>query len=140
MAYTKTISCGMRSAQRWLVVLTLAYSITGSALAGTSTWTGSVSTDWGTAGNWNPVGVPMLGTDVLVPTSPTGRRFPTVSSGVFDRCTFSFDRPVAGGSFSITDKGTLRIRQANSFPSSYASHVPGATSTLDKATSKKAHG
>src|SRR5260370_22903778 len=40
----------------------------------TKTWTGSVSTDWNTAGNWSPPGVPASADDVVIGTtanSPT---------------------------------------------------------------------
>ena len=59
------------------------------------TWTGAASTDWGTAGNWSceegtlPDGltvssrVPGGSDDIVIPTSPTGGRWPTLSSGEF---------------------------------------------------------
>jgi C1A family cysteine protease len=31
------------------------------------TWTGAISTDWHTSGNWDPTGVPAIGDDVLIP-------------------------------------------------------------------------
>src|SRR5260370_34485633 len=40
----------------------------------TKTWTGALSTDWNTAGNWSPPGVPASADDVLIGTtanSPT---------------------------------------------------------------------
>src|SRR5260370_14615140 len=40
----------------------------------TKTWTGALSTDWNTAGNWSPPGVPASTDDVLIGTtanSPT---------------------------------------------------------------------
>jgi hypothetical protein len=49
--------------------------------AAAKTWNGSVSTDWNTAANWTDSGVPGLGDDVTIPTSPTGGRMPTISSG-----------------------------------------------------------
>jgi len=33
----------------------------------TSTWTGATSTDWATAGNWSPAGVPTSGSTVIIP-------------------------------------------------------------------------
>ena len=45
-------------------------------------WTGAVSTDWGTANNWNPAGVPGTGTDVFIAgLGPAVLRQPTVSNG-----------------------------------------------------------
>ena len=49
-----------------------------------SVWTGAVSTDWGTAGNWSPATVPTSGKDVDIPTSPSGGRFPVMISGTYD--------------------------------------------------------
>jgi hypothetical protein len=51
-----------------------------SANSAARTWTGNVSTDWGTAGNWSPASVPGSGDDPTIPTSPLGGRFPIVSA------------------------------------------------------------
>jgi|GEM_PF-1056483 len=45
----------------------------------TGEWLGTTSTDWNTASNWCG-GVPTLSTDVLIPTTPIGGRFPVVGS------------------------------------------------------------
>ncbi len=42
------------------------------------TWTGSASSDWHTAGNWSPSGVPGAGDDVLIPNVA---RDPVISTG-----------------------------------------------------------
>jgi len=42
-------------------------------------WLGTTSTDWNTASNWCG-GVPTSSSDVLIPTSPVGNRFPVVGS------------------------------------------------------------
>lgn len=39
-------------------------------------WNGSVSTDWNTGGNWSCGEVPTISTDVLIPTIPTGGKYP----------------------------------------------------------------
>jgi hypothetical protein len=46
------------------------------------TWTGATSADWNTASNWNHSGVPLgyCGTNVLIPTSPSGGRFPALTA------------------------------------------------------------
>ena len=44
------------------------------------TWTGTVSTDWATAGNWSSSGAPNSGDDAIIPTSPTGGQFPVISA------------------------------------------------------------
>lgn len=46
----------------------------------TITWTGAVSTDWNTPGNWSCGGVPTISTDVLIPTTPTGGKYPILST------------------------------------------------------------
>ena len=44
------------------------------------TWTGAVSTDWNTAGNWNPSGVPTSSEDANIPAGLS--RYPVISSNV----------------------------------------------------------
>jgi len=76
----------------------LGFGMSNFSLAGyqaTCTWTGATSTDWGTDSNWAceegilPDGlavsnhVPGPGDDVVIPTSPSGGRWPTLSSGDF---------------------------------------------------------
>lgn len=43
------------------------------------TWTGSTSTDWNTAGNWNPAVVPTSAVDATIPANLTN--YPVVASG-----------------------------------------------------------
>ena len=40
-----------------------------TADAATKTWTGAVSIDWNTAGNWSPAGVPLSGDDAVIPAN-----------------------------------------------------------------------
>lgn len=47
-------------------VLSVTFGATGGA-APPKTWTGSVSTDWNTAGNWSPSGVPTATDSVTIP-------------------------------------------------------------------------
>jgi alpha-tubulin suppressor-like RCC1 family protein len=47
-------------------------------VAPTKTWTGAVSTDWNTPGNWNPAGVPTITDDVVIPSGPTNQ--PAITS------------------------------------------------------------
>ncbi|MBN2390429.1 MAG: hypothetical protein JXR84_06885, partial [Anaerolineae bacterium] len=42
------------------------------------TWNGSVSSDWHTAGNWTPTGVPVIGDDVIIPDVTND---PVISTG-----------------------------------------------------------
>jgi hypothetical protein len=48
----------------------------------TNTWTGATSADWSTASNWTSGAVPLsyCGTSVVIPTSPSGGRFPTLNA------------------------------------------------------------
>jgi len=43
--------------------------IAGTSYAQTITWTGNVSSNWGTPGNWNPSGVPTSGQNVNIPNT-----------------------------------------------------------------------
>jgi hypothetical protein len=43
-----------------------------------TTWTGAAGTDWATAGNWNPAGVPTAATDVFIPNVSN---FPRIEAG-----------------------------------------------------------
>jgi hypothetical protein len=65
-----------------LSVVTL-FLLVGLSAGYGATWTGAVSTDWATAGNWSPI-VPGPSTDAVIPTAPTGGRFPTISSGTLE--------------------------------------------------------
>jgi hypothetical protein len=65
----------------FLITLVLFSVAQQNILATPKTWNGSVSTDWATAANWTNSGVPGAGDDVTIPTSPTGGRMPTISTG-----------------------------------------------------------
>lgn len=69
------------------------------------TWTGSVSTDWGTADNWNTSGVPTSVSQVIIPSNPTGGRFPTISSGNFSIVEIT----IRAGAILNQSNGTLTI-------------------------------
>lgn len=42
-------------------------------------WTGNTSTNWFVSGNWNPAAVPTTTAGVIIPTNPTGNRWPIVT-------------------------------------------------------------
>src|SRR5580765_3394804 len=51
----------------WIVSLALLVSLNSGARAATRAWTGSVSSDWFIAANWNPTGVPVPADTVTIP-------------------------------------------------------------------------
>lgn len=80
-----------------------------SLFAATKTWTGAVSTDWNTAGNWSASGVPGAADDVIIPTTPSGGRMPVITSGTISAKSVTIQ---AGASLTQSG-GTLTISGAN---------------------------
>ena len=74
--------------------------------AGDITWTGSTSTDWDVATNWTPEVVPTAALDVLIPSVPTGGRFPTINAGTNAEC---HDLNVESGATLIVN-GNLELK------------------------------
>jgi len=54
--------------------------------SGDLTWSGNVSTDWDTPGNWDGNVVPGTSFNVIIPSSPAGGRWPVISSGTNAEC------------------------------------------------------
>ena len=52
----------------WFVGIFITAALTISA----ATWTGNLSTDWSSPGNWSPMGVPAGTTDVIIPYVASG--------------------------------------------------------------------
>ncbi len=69
----------------------------------TDTWTGCVSTNWNTAGNWQDGSVPTAADDVVIPSAPTNQ--PTLST----TATAKSVEVRTGASLSITNSGSLTI-------------------------------
>ena len=46
------------------------------------TWTGTLTTDWNTAGNWSPASVPTGASNVTIPGSVVSNRWPVFASAV----------------------------------------------------------
>ncbi|MCC3158296.1 M12 family metallo-peptidase [Hymenobacter sp. 15J16-1T3B] len=79
------------------------YSLTYLAPATATTWTGAVSTDWYTAGNWT-AGVPTASLDATIPSAAP--RMPLIASGVATTRSLSI-----GSGASLTQTGgTLDVR------------------------------
>lgn len=55
--------------------------LTGSLLHA-QLWTGSISSDWNTPGNWNPAGVPSIAGNVVIPGSVVSNNWPVFSGNV----------------------------------------------------------
>jgi hypothetical protein len=68
-----------------------------------TTWTGSVSTDWGNALNWiggTPPGRATSTVDILIPTSPADGKYPTISTDTFSIKTLTIQ---AGATLTQTN-------------------------------------
>ncbi|MHB8694106.1 MAG: beta strand repeat-containing protein [Solirubrobacteraceae bacterium] len=81
-----------------LVGLLAAVSLASPALAAgcTATWTGGTNTDWNTAANWSPAGVPGNGSDVCI--GGTGGPFNVVVQNI----TVNIASLTVGGSSTLT--------------------------------------
>ncbi|RYD51275.1 MAG: hypothetical protein EOP52_09720 [Sphingobacteriales bacterium] len=79
------------------------------------TWTGTITTDWYTAGNWSPTQVPSATIDATIPTAPSGGRFPAISAGTASVRNLTFNSGAtlnqSGGTIAIaanlTNNGTF---------------------------------
>jgi hypothetical protein len=106
MPFLRTISALFSTRKVFLrAALICLFFVAGTAALGQSTWTGTVSTDWATAGNWTPSGVPTNATLVTIPAVPTGGRFPLVSTGT----QAARDLTVAVGATVSMSGGILQI-------------------------------
>jgi len=85
---------------------------TPTALLGTITWTGAVSTDWHTAGNWSPATIPtsgsLSGDDVVIPVVGNGR-YPEVTALAYAR-SISL---AAGASLTVKSTGNLLVNASS---------------------------
>lgn len=52
----------------------------GSNIKTEYSWMGTSSNDWSTAANWSPLGIPSSCSDITIPTTPVGGRFPVIDS------------------------------------------------------------
>jgi len=73
----------------FLVVPMAAQTTCQGSINWTITWTGAVSTDWNTAGNWNPNGIPGQSDDVCIPAGQmvTNKPFTRLGGGVINSLT-----------------------------------------------------
>jgi uncharacterized repeat protein (TIGR01451 family) len=55
----------------------------------------------------------------------------SISAGTLDLASFTINRSASGGTLTVSNGATLKIGGTNSFPTNYATHTLGATSTLE---------
>ena len=67
--------------KRYLLILTL--FVFQFNFGQTKTWDGSSSTNWNTAANWTPSGVPTASDDVVIPNSNGTNANPIISNNSF---------------------------------------------------------
>jgi hypothetical protein len=97
----------------------------------TRQWVGNISSDWGTAGNWSPAGVPSSGDNVEIPTGPFSS-FITSSASCNDLLIHQNGLLVVGSgalSVNLDINGNLTI--GDSSGASNGSITIGGTSTLN---------
>jgi hypothetical protein len=74
-------------------------------------WTGNSSTDWSSPDNWDRLYIPDIGTEVTIPTTPTGGNFPETNSqseGVCKKVTVQ-----TGAQITVPLGKTLKIINNN---------------------------
>lgn len=71
-------------------------------------WTGNVSTAWDNPGNWSTSSIPGQTDAVLIPSAPSGNRFPVVSGGISAQCDFIQMSP--GATIQVKTGTTLDIK------------------------------
>ncbi|MEO6833460.1 MAG: T9SS type A sorting domain-containing protein [Chitinophagaceae bacterium] len=79
-----------------------------------STWTGSVSNDWFTSGNWSPTGVPLNTVSVIIPSTLSGSNpYPTLTGNVVVAgITMNSGAIIHLGGKALVDSGTANISGA----------------------------
>jgi hypothetical protein len=70
-------------------------------------WTGDVSSAWNEVGNWQAGLVPGLSDRVIIPSIPSGGRFPVIGTGVTAECYNLNIQP--GATFTVQTGGTCNV-------------------------------
>jgi len=87
-----------------------------------TTWTGNTSTDWGDPANWSgtPPSSSTSSTDVIIPSSPSGGKYPILSSGTYSikKLTIQAGATITQSGGYLTLNGWLDI-EAGSPPGEY---------------------
>ncbi|GAB2866396.1 T9SS type A sorting domain-containing protein [Hymenobacter ruber] len=104
-----------------------AYSLVIAAPVVTAvTWTGNLSTDWFTAGNWTSNTVPTATINAIIPTSPSGGRFPALTtSATANARNLTLN---SGSTLTHTD-GTLALAGNLTHNGSYLASSPSGFGT-----------
>ncbi|MDP3683186.1 MAG: hypothetical protein Q8S01_04565, partial [Ignavibacteria bacterium] len=102
-----------------------AWTLANTALS-SSTWTGSINTDWNNPGNWTPPGVPSDLTDVIIPDASTTPNDPTLGLSIaVGRLTIE-----SGGILNSSATSTLTISGGNGAWSNNEGTFNHSTSTV----------
>src|SRR3989475_3696493 len=100
------------------ILLLLTISGTHFANGGNKSWTGSISTDWAVAGNWNPAGIPSDTDDVTIPSSAVNQ--PVLSADAHSAAlTVQTGAHLSVGSFTLITNGSVN-----------ASDITGSTGSV----------
>ncbi|MCD4694725.1 MAG: hypothetical protein K8S16_00685 [Bacteroidales bacterium] len=115
-------------------------SITGVA---PGLWTGTTSNDWGTTTNWDDGNIPSSGTDVTIPTSPSGGNFPETNSGAGAQCN---NLTIESGAWftnssgiNLSVGGNFTIEPTGSFIDNGTTSVTGQTIVQNYYTGSRWH-
>ncbi|MGC2235985.1 MAG: Calx-beta domain-containing protein [Pyrinomonadaceae bacterium] len=103
-------------------------AVTGAGINPTRTWTGTTSTDWNTAGNWNPGGVPASGDLVVIGTASNQ---PTLATATPALGTVTIN---TGGTLTVGVGGTLATNTTMTVNSGGTLTVSGGTTTITAAS------
>gem|GEM_PF-1759494 len=107
------------------------------------TWTGATNTDWGTATNWSPVGVPADNSNITIPSTTTNKPslisnsyaiVDTLTLGgtiTFNGNTLTVNGPVSGSGTLVCDSNASLTIGGTSSPTLYFNQsTPGVTNLL----------
>lgn len=120
---------------RCFLTLLVIVAITYSSQATNYTWTGTTSTAWSTATNWNPTtGVPGSADNVTIPTVSSGN-YPVVSSSLtITNLTMTGGALTINSSAVLTTTGTVTISGGTVTISSGSSYTASGAITISSGT------
>jgi hypothetical protein len=88
------ININLQQSIKKLTIVILSLFLFNYSYAGAKTWTGATSTDWATASNWSPSGVPGATDDITIPITSNS---PILATGTYKVHSVNIK---AGGSFT----------------------------------------